>query len=74
MIIFATLTNREGCVFDNTDYSAFSRDAGVKAAKRWAAGRGCRYRLTIWDRTHEGYSILMESFRYSGKCKRAVAA
>lgn len=72
MIISATLTNRQGCIFDNTSYSAFSRDAGMKAAKRWAARRGGRYTLTLWDSTHAGYRILLEDFRYSGKCRNGV--
>jgi hypothetical protein len=72
MIISATLTNREGCQFDSLQFPASSRDGAVRLAKMWAAGRGGRYSLTLWDRTHEGYGILLENFRYSGKCRRAV--
>ena len=73
MIISATLVNSEGCQFDSLQFPASSRDGAVRLAKMWAVGRGGRYRLSIWDKTYEDYSILMEDFGYSGKCRRAVA-
>lgn len=73
MIISATLTNGENCQFDSLQFPSSNRDGAVRLAKMWAAGRGGRYTLTIWDRTYEDYSILMEDFRYSGKCVRGVA-
>ena len=74
MIISATLTNNEGCQFDSLQFPAFSRNGAVRLAKMWATGRGGRYSLTLFDRTHEGYGILLEVFYYSGKCRRGLAA
>lgn len=73
MIISATLKTSEGCQFDSLQFPSCSRNGAVRLAKMWAAGRGGRYTLTIWDRTTTGYSILMEDFRYSGKCRNGVA-
>ena len=73
MIISATLINSQGCEFDSLQFPASSRDGAVRLSKMWAAGRGGRYTLTLWDKTYEDYSILMEDFRYSGKCRNGVA-
>lgn len=39
----AKLVNRQGCEFDKNDFNS------VSAAKKWAKGRGGKYKLVIID-------------------------
>jgi hypothetical protein len=89
MIISATLTNGENCQFDSVQFDSVQFDsrwgasnrerakqkAAIAAAKRWAAGRGGEYGLSvaILDGHGEGYAKSIGEFYYSGKCVRGVA-
>jgi hypothetical protein len=75
MIISAILTNSDNCSFDSVTFEAPSEAAGIKAAKRWAAGRGGPYGLevSILKGHGEGYYKSIGDFYYAGKCRRAVA-
>lgn len=74
MIISATLTNSSTCQFDDTWFDVKNEAEGVKAAKQWAAGRGGRYTLDITKmHRYDAWCKTIGEFRYSGKCRRAVA-
>jgi hypothetical protein len=80
MIISATLTNGENCCFDSVTFDSrwgvSNREKlAIAAAKRWAAGRGGEYGLSvaILDGHGEGYAKSIGEFYYSGKCVRGVA-
>lgn len=80
MIISATLINAQGCEFDAVTFDArwgvSNREkTAIAKAKRWAAGRGGEYGLSvaILDGHGEGYAKSIGEFAYSGKCRRGVA-
>jgi hypothetical protein len=79
MIISATLINSQGCEFDST---TFYQSWGIKnpdaaslaKAKRWACQRGGKYTLNVVKSgKHDAWWQALGEYRYSGKCKRAVA-
>ena len=80
MIISAILTNSENCQFGILKFEARwgvsnCEAAAIKYAKRWAAGRGGMYGLevAIVNGHGEGCRKLIGEWKYSGKCRRAVA-
>jgi hypothetical protein len=79
MIISATLINPEGCEFDSVVFDArwgvSNREAtAIAKAKRWAAGRGGRYTLHVDKEViNGGWLKTIGEYRYTGKCRRAVA-
>ena len=79
MIISATLINAQGCEFDSTTFYApwgvKDRDAASLAkAKRWACQRGGHYTLHVDKEVLSGgWLKTIGEYRYTGKCRRAVA-
>ena len=79
MIISATLINSQGCEFDSTTFYApwgvKNREAASLAkAKRWACQRGGKYTLNVSKSARNAaWWQTLGDFRYTGKCRRAVA-
>jgi len=79
MIISATLTNEEGCIFDSFNfYQSWGiknpEAESLKRAKQWAAGRYGQYTLDVSKSSrNDAWWQSIGEYRYSGKCVRAVA-
>lgn len=77
MIICATLTNPEGCQFDSLrlQISAAQENGALREIKNWAAGRSGKYTLTAEKKAvFTDVWIALGEWKYSGQCRKAVAA